>query len=65
MKLSKNIKIILLIPVLIAGSFAIMILSYLLVPMMIVGVAYFISKIINDSIELQEQNRCKYSRGKK
>jgi len=64
MKLSKEIKIILLVPVLIAGSFAIMILSYLLVPMMIVGTAYFISKIIHNELE-PDENRCKYSRGKK
>lgn len=51
------IKIILIIPLLIAGSIAIMILSYLIVPMMICAFVFIVAFIIHTIIKVENEER--------
>jgi phosphate/sulfate permease len=67
--MERKIKIFLLVPLLIAGSIATMLLSYLLVPMIVVATAFVIATISRTTIdenrrEIEQKAIKKYKKGK-
>jgi len=53
--LLSNITIVMFVPLVIAGSIAVMILSYLLVPLFIVGTVFFVLKTLHDIDKVNEK----------